>query len=157
MTCGDRGFKTKTGRPCGFNIKADANGCKYHLLGPKGRSLLASKGPLARRLKRLLPGNYEVPAFDTRESVQRFAQDLAHKVLTTPCDPRRIDTALRAAGVALSALAAATQEKLLDALLRIEYGEAAVLLLTRLQEGMKQGPRRPLPRRVVTITQGEAS
>ena len=157
MTCGERGFKTKTGRPCRFTISAAAKGCKYHLLGPKGRSLLASRGPLARRLKRLLPGNYEIPCFDSRESVQRFAQDLAHKVLTTPCDPRRIDTALRAAGVALSALAAATQEKLLDALLRIEYGEAAVLLLSRLQDGLSKGPRRPLPGRVVTIPQGEAS
>ncbi|MDA2910419.1 hypothetical protein MYX04_05765 [Nitrospiraceae bacterium AH_259_D15_M11_P09] len=157
MKCGERGFKTKTGQPCKFNISDAANGCKYHLLGPKGRSLLASKGPAARRLRRLLPANYEVPAFDNRESVQRFAQDLARKVLTTPCDPRRIDTALRAAGVALSALAAATQEKLVDALLCIEHGGAAVLLLTRLQDGLKQGTRRPLPGRVVTIPQGEAS
>ena len=84
-------------------------------------------------------------------------QDLAHRVLTTKVDPRRIDSALRAAGEARAVLAAGTQEKLLDALLRIEYGEAAVLLLTRLQEGLKQGPRRPLPGRVVTIPQGETS
>ncbi len=157
MICGDRGFKNKVGQPCRFNIRADAKGCKSHLLGPKGRSLLASKGPAARRMKRLLPGNYCVPPFDTRESIIRFVQDLAHRVLTTKVDPRRIDSALRAAGEARAVLAAATQEKLLDALLRIEYGEAAMMLLTRLQDGLKQGPRRPLPGRVVTIPQGEAS
>ena len=157
MTCGEKGFKTKTGQPCRFNIRADARGCTFHLLGSKGRSILAAKGPAARRLRKLLPGTYCVPPFDTRASILAFVQDLAHRVLTTKVDPRRIDSALRAAGEARAVLAAATQEKLLDALLKIEYGEAAMMMLTRLQEGLKHGPRRPLPGRVVALPQGETS
>ncbi len=157
MKCGERGFKTKTGQPCRFNIRADANGCKYHLLGPKGRSLLASKGPAARRMKRLLPGNYCVPPFDTRESIIQFVHHITRQVLVEKVDPRRIDTALRGATVALSALAGATQEKLLDALLVVEHGHAAVQLLARLEDGLAKGTRRPLPGMVVALPMKESS
>ena len=108
-----------------------------------------------RRRKLLIPvGSYH-PQFESRAAVVRFAEDLAKKVLTSRVDPKRVSVALHAATVALSAFAAQTQEKLLDALLKIEYGESALLMLSRLQEGMKQGARRPLPARVVTIGQGE--
>src|SRR5438132_1390319 len=119
--------------------------------GPSGTSKqrvsLATKGAIASKMKRALPADYRMPPFDSRDSVVQFAQDLAKRVLTEDVDPRRVDTALRAAGVALSAFAAATQEKLVDALLKIEHGGAAMLLLTRLQDGLTEGRRRPLPGR----------
>ena len=157
MTCGELTKHTnKRGELCGQNVAADATrGCLWHSRGPRARSLMASKGSAARRRKLLIPvGSYH-PQFESRAAVVRFAEDLAKKVLTSRVDPKRVSVALHAATVALSAFAAQTQEKLLDALLKIEYGETALLMLTRLQEGMKQGARRPLPARVVTIGQGE--
>ncbi len=159
MKCGEiSGHMTKQGKPCGQNVAADATqGCLWHSRGPRARSLMASKGPAARRQKRLIPvGSYH-PQFETRDAVVRFAEDLAKKVLTSRVDPRRVDSALRAATVALSAFAAQTQEKLVDTLLRIEHGEAAMALLLRLQEGLAKGPRRPVPGRVVTIPEAKPS
>ena len=157
MTCGELTKHTnKRGALCGQIVAADAvQGCLWHSRSATARSLMASKGPAARRKKLLVPVGSCRPQFESRASIIQFVQDLAHRVLTTRVDPRRIDSALRAAGEARAVLAAAVQEKILDALLKIEYGETALLMLTRLQEGMKQGARRPLPARVVTIGQGE--
>ena len=158
MTCGEVSeHKNRRGGPCGFTLPTGATACAYHSTDAAGRSLLASKGPEARRMKRLLPAEYRVPAFDTREAVQRFARDLAHKVLTEKVDPRRVDTALRAAGVALSALTAQTQEKLLETLLRLEHGEMAMGLLLRLQEGVSKGRREKIPEKVRVLPPLETS
>lgn len=160
MKCGDLGFTNAAGAPCGQNIAADATGCLWHSRTAEERSLLATKGAIASKMKKALPADYAMRPFDSRDSVIQFAQDLAYRVLTQDVDPRRIDTALRAAQVALSGFAAATQEKLVDALLRIEHGGAAMMLLTRLQEGLTERRTRPLPGvRVLraTAAEGEVS
>ena len=158
MKCGESsGHMTKQGKLCAFNSRDDAKGCAYFLRDALGRTILAKQGPAARRLKRLLPASYRVPPFDTRESIIEFVHHITRQVLVEKVDPRRIDTALRGATVALSALAGATQEKLLDALLAIEHGQAAVQLLTRLQDGLAKGTRRPLPGTVVTLPVTESS
>ena len=38
-----------------------------------------------------------------------------------------------------------TQQQLVNTLLRLEHGEAAMALLLRLQDGLTKGPRRPVP------------
>lgn len=157
MKCGDRGFKTVNGTPCGQTIGARAKACIWHSRTPEERTLMASRASLCKKNRRLLPADFAnamVP-FNSRESVIQFAQDLARRVLTEDVDPRRIDSALRAAGVALNGFAAQTQEKLVDALLRLEHGGAAFALLARLQDGLNEGRRRPLPGRALTISQPE--
>jgi len=153
MKCGDRGHNTVDGTPCQQNNSADAKGCIWHSPArtPDQKHLTALKGGLMVRKRRLLPESYRMPPFDTRENVIKFAGGLARDVLTRDVDPRRVDTALRAAGVALTAFAQATQEKLVDALLTIEHGGAAMLLLTRLQDGLTEGRRRPLPGRALPL------
>ena len=151
MKCGDRGFVNAAGQPCGQVIGVKAAACIWHSRTPEERSLLALKGGIASRLQRALPATYAMIPFDSRESVVRFAEDLARRVLTEDVDPRRVDSALRAAGVALSAFTAQTQERLVEALLKIEHGGAAMLLLTRLQDGLAEGRRRPLPGRVAVL------
>ena len=158
MKCGEiSGHMTKQGKLCAFNIRGEAKGCTWYRKGPKGRSLLASKGPAARRKRKLFHEDYVVPPFDELDSLAEFDRYLAQQVLTTNADPRRVDSAIRASGEARAVIVAKKQASILDALLRLEHGEAAMLLFARLQDGMKQGPRRPLPGRVVTIPQGEAS
>ena len=61
-------------------------------------------------------------------------------------DLRRVAEARGAASLALSAVSARSQAKLVDALLRLEHGGAAVALLAQFQAGQASGPRRPLPR-----------
>lgn len=156
MRCGDKGHKTILGRPCQQPINAKAKGCLWHSRTPAQRKLMSLRGNVIGRLKRALPEDYKMIPFDSRESVIRFAEDLARRVLTQDVDPRRVDTALRAATVALSAFTAATQEKLVEAMLRVEHGGTAMLLLARLTDGLTEGRRRPLPGRPLAIVEGDA-
>jgi hypothetical protein len=48
--------------------------------------------------------------------------------------------------------AAEAQERMAEALAAVEHGGAAVMLLTRLQESLTDGRRRPLPGRVHALT-----
>ncbi len=155
MKCGELGHKTADGKPCGQTISATAKGCIWHSPDrtPEQKHQTAMKGALLAHKRRLLPETSRLPPFDTREHVIKFAEGLARDVLTRDVDPRRVDTALRAAGVALTAFAQETQEKLVDALLKIEHGGAAMLLLSRLQDGLTQGRRRPLPGRALPALQ----
>jgi len=66
----------------------------------------------------------------------------------------RVGAELRKAEAAIRA--AAAQEKMAETLAAVEHGGAALLMLSRLQEGLTQGQRRPLPGRVLTLpTPGE--
>ena len=147
MKCGDKGHTTRLGAPCQQTIGVDAKGCLWHTRDAAERHLLALKGGLVAGRRNKLPESYRVPAFSSRENILAFVQDLAQRVLIHDVDPRRVDSALRAAGVALTAHAQATQEQLVDALLKIEHGGAALVLLERLQVGLVQGKHRPLPGR----------
>ena len=149
MKCGDRGHTTKAGQPCQQNISEAMAGCIWHTSTPEKRHLLAFSGGIASKRRHLLALTYPLIPFDSRESVIKFAEDLARKVLTQDVDPRRIDTALRAAGVALTAFAQGTQEKLVEALLQLEHGGTALIFLQRLQDGLADGRRRPLPGRAL--------
>lgn len=156
MKCGDKGHKTILGAPCQQPINSKAKGCLWHSRTPEQRKLMSLRGNVIGRLKRALPADYQMIPFDSRESVIRFAEDMARQALTGDVDCRRVDTALRAAGVALSAFTAATQEKLVEAMLRVEHGGTAMLLLARLTDGLAEGRRRPLPGRALAIAEGEA-
>lgn len=145
MKCGDRGHRTASGKPCQQNIASTAKGCLWHTRNAEQRHVLAVAGGIASRRRHVLPVDYHMIPFESRECVIRFAEDLARRVLTSDLDARRVDSALRAASVALSAFAQATQEKLVEALLKLENGGSALILLERLQVGLTEGRRRPLP------------
>lgn len=143
MKCGDRGFLTAAGQPCGQVIGAGAAGCIWHLRSPEGRRLLALKGGMASRMKRALPSTYQMRAFDSEQDIIAFAHELARLALTEDVDPRRVDAARGAASLALSGFTALTQAKLVDALLTIEHGGAAMVLLNQIKASA--GPKRLLP------------
>ncbi len=152
MKCGDLGHRSANGEPCGQQISATSKGCLWHdpTRTPEERHFYATKGGYSRKEKKLLPAPpdappFRTPDFGTRESVVNFVQDLARRVLTEAIDPRRVEAALRAAGVALTAFGQQTQERMVEALMRLEHGSTAVIMLERLTEGMASGRRRPLP------------
>jgi len=146
MKCGDRGFKTAAGTPCGQNIGAGAAGCIWHLQNADGRRLLAIRGNFASRMKRAPPSTYQVPEFDDEAAIIRFARELARLALTEDVDPRRVAEARGAAALALQGFSALTQAKLVDALLTIEHGGPAMILLNQLKAA--DGPKRLLPWKV---------
>lgn len=146
MKCGDRGHVTSAGTSCQQTIGAKAKACVWHSRTAEGRRLLALKGGIASRMQRALPADYRMLPFESREAVIRFAEEMARLALKEDVDPRRVDTALRAAGVTLSGFAAATQERLVDALVKLEHGGAAFAWFSRLEEGLQDG--RPLPPRL---------
>ena len=145
MKCGDKGHKTKHGVPCDQNISARAKGCLWHTRNAAQRRILAAKGSVVGRMKNVLPATYRVPPFDTRESIVNWARDMAGKVLRGELSPKLSAEARGHAQLALQARTAEAQERLVEALLTVEHGGSALLLLTRLQDGLADGRRRPLP------------
>jgi hypothetical protein len=153
------GFTNADGQPCGQNVAAGAKSCLWHDTSPKGKrkaDLERKRGGLASQGKGALPSDYQV-RFPDREAVVRFVEDLAKRALTENVDLRRIDTALKAATVALTAHGMAIQEKMVESLLRLEHGGTAVVLLERMQASLSTGIRRPLPGRRVTMSTEETS
>jgi hypothetical protein len=136
MTCGDKGWKTAAGAPCGQDIPEDAPGCIWHNpnLTAQQRSAIAAAGGRTVARHGSLPETYRV-SFKNRNEVIAFAEDIARRAMVENIDPKRITQALRAASLALDAHAQAQQEQLTKALLQLEHGGASVALLARLTEG----------------------
>ncbi|MHB8510224.1 MAG: hypothetical protein ACYDGR_16535 [Candidatus Dormibacteria bacterium] len=159
MKCGELGFLNADGLPCGQNVATGAKSCLWHDQTPKGKrraDLERKRGGLVSRGKGALPPGYAV-SFPDREAVVRFVEDLAKRALTEDVELRRIDTALRAASVALTAHGMAIQERMVEALLRLEHGGTAIVLLERMQASLSTGTRRPLPGRLVQVPTEESS
>lgn len=157
MKCGVRGHKTVTGQPCQQTIGARAKGCVLHTRTAAERSLLATKGGIASRMRRGLPSSYHIPEFDSPKTIKAVARDLAHLALTGDVELRRLSEARGLLSIALSACQVESQAQLVDALLRMEHGGVAFAFLARLQDGLEQGRSRPLPGRALAIAEGEAS
>lgn len=141
MKCGDRGFLTAAGQPCGQTIGARASACLWHSRNAEERRALALRGGIASRMRSALPATTPEPPFDTPESIVAWAQRMARSALVDDVDPRRLAEARGFAQLALSALSTKAQAQLVDALLKLEHGGVAVALLGRL----KAGETRPLP------------
>jgi hypothetical protein len=144
-----------SGQPCGW--KLNSGECPYHgpASTPESRSELARvRGLLAGRSKRMrtaMSTTTPEPPFDTIENIIAWSQRMARAALVEDVDPRRLAEARGFAQLALSALAAQTQARLVDALLKVEHGGAAMLLLSRLTNGLEDGRRKPLPGRTLTV------
>lgn len=155
MKCGDRGHVTAAGEPCGQTIGVNAAACIWHSRTTAERRLLALKGGIASRMRSALPASTPEPPFDSPESIVSWAQQMARVALTEDVDPRRMAEARGFAQLALSALSARTQQQLVDALLRLEHGGAAVAFLAHLHA--LPGEPRPLPfRRRLPVADGGA-
>ncbi len=148
---------TAAGLPCQQNINPKAPACLWHSKTPKQRSLLATKGSIAAKMMRALPASYQVKPFDSVESIISWAHDMADKCLKEDIDPRRTSEARGFAQLALSAIQSRTQQQMVDALLRLEHGGAAMMLMAKFQQGMSGGQRRPLPGRTVNPVESPPS
>lgn len=158
MRCGDRGYTNEQGKPCGQQIARTAKACIFHMPGEAGQrraKLTQQKGALAAKMRQALPATYQVAPFNSVESIIEWAHEMAGKVLKENVDTRRTAEARGFAQLALAAIAARTNQQLVEALLRLEHGGAAFALLARLQDGITGGRPRPLPGRVPALTEGK--
>ena len=127
-------------------IGRDVGGCIHHdPTRPGAAHAVQVKGSIASRMRRAMAASTPEPPFDTIESIVAWAQRMARAALVDDVDPRRLAEARGFAQLALSALGARTQQQLIDALLKLEHGGAAVMLLSRLQDGLDAGKLRPIP------------
>ena len=145
MRCGDLGHKTVHGEPCHQTVGRGKKGCIWHTRNPEQRRLLATRGALAARSRFFLPADTPPPEFRDTPSIVAWAERTAQLVMTDKLDPRAAGEARQLAALTISARQALAQEKLVEALLTVEHGGSALLLLTRLQDGLADGRRRPLP------------
>jgi hypothetical protein len=156
--CGDAGGRIlTTGEPCRQGT-GQGRRCCWHSTTPDGRRALSMKGLVSAQLGALkrLAADAPLPTFADREAIVEWAQDMAGRVLRGELDPKLSAEARGHAQLALQARTAEAQERLVEALLRVEHGGAAMLLLTRLQDGLSDGKRRPLPGRPLALVTPEA-
>ena len=144
MTCGDKGHVRADGQPCGQPINAKMPACIHHRSTPAERRLFGVKGALASRMRRYLPATTVAPEFSSTEAIVRWAEQTAQRVLTGNLDPRAASEARQLAALTISARQADAQAQLVDALLRLENGGAAMALLAQFTNG-DPAKRRPLP------------
>lgn len=144
------------GEPCAALsgvVAVEADGvprCLTHATDPvrvRRREDRNFKGGRGRR-RILDPKSTPRPRFRSHGSVVRFFEWVAWTALTDPeADLRGLAEARAAATASLQARGVQAQEQMVEALLRLEHGGAAVLMLSTLREGLAAGRRRPLPGR----------
>lgn len=152
MKCGEKGWTTKNGTPCGQSISPEMPACIWHDKSPEGikRAKDAnSKGAAMSRLKLALPETFPEPDFSSSEKVVEFSQRMAHVVLTQAVDTKRVAEARGMAKLALDGHSTILNARMVDALERLEHGGAALALLERMQQ--HTGTSRPLPGRTRVI------
>lgn len=90
MRCGDKGFTSATGAPCGQNIAADAPGCLWHSTDADGRREIALRGGIASRLRTIaaLPSDTTAPVLDNPAGVLELLGDTIQQVRTGRLDHR---------------------------------------------------------------------
>ena len=145
MKCGDNGHKTVHGEPCQQDIGRGRKACIWHSASRLKRILVARSGSRASRSRFFLPVSTPPPEFRDTPSIVKWAEKTAQQVLTGKLNHKAAAEARQLAALTISARAALAQEKLVEALLTVEHGGAAMLLWQRLQDGLSEGRRRPLP------------
>jgi hypothetical protein len=131
----------------------------WHKGSAEDRRAVALKGGIASRMQRYLPATTPRPEFSSTAAIVTWAEETARKVLTGDLDPRAASEARQLAALTISARQADAQAQLVDALLSLEHGGAAVALLAQFTSAQADGKRRPLPGRVLPIRppEGDAS
>jgi hypothetical protein len=90
VKCGDKGFLTATGQPCGQTIGRSASACLWHSRNAQERRALALKGGIASRMRTIvcLPGDTPSPVLDSPEGVRTLIADTINDTRTGRLDHR---------------------------------------------------------------------
>jgi hypothetical protein len=106
MKCGDKGFKTAAGLPCGQTINPKQPACLWHSRTPEERRLLALRGTAASMMKTMevVPDSTPAPQLASVDGVVALLQDTIQRTRTGRLDPRRAEAVMQGALRAVQAL-----------------------------------------------------
>ena len=149
--CGDLGFLTKAGRPCGQSISETSKGCTFHTSTPAERHDIAMKGALSASLKQTLPEEFEIGDLRTPDDVKAFVRKMLHWVLKKPIERWRAAEARGLLSVFVQIDQAQATQRLADAVLTAQHGGQSLVFLNQYLDGSMEG-RRKLPGRVKAVT-----
>lgn len=143
---------TKTGERCPVTATRNSRPPRCPMHG-KQASSYQRKGVIGQmvksRLRHYLAETTPKPDFASTAAIEAWASTTAHQVLTGVLDPRAASEARQLAALTISARSADEQSKLVDALLALEHGGAAVALLAQFTSDPTR--RKPLPGRVLAM------
>ena len=140
-SCGDRGYKTKAGAPCGYKIADGAESCPHHdPNGSRARSFQA-KGTAAAQLRQL-PSQLEGMDLKTSDGLRGIlAQVIGLASSKAGIDLRRLDSVTKAVNSATSLLQLDVLKDLSDVMAKADGHGGAILILERLRNtGLKPIP-----------------
>jgi len=140
-TCGDKGFTTKSGKPCGYNIPDGEEACPHHAADTSRARSFQRRGGLMSQRKQL-PDWIETADFQTTADTKRTIAAVVRELATNEkADLRRCDSIIRACTAVGTIQQIEKTEELLDVLRTVEGQGKAVIVYNN----MKQSRRRPLP------------
>jgi hypothetical protein len=145
MVCGDLGFKTAAGKPCGQSINATTKKpCVWHATDADGRRAISKLGQIASANKKTLP-DLTIGDLTTNEGILATLKGLMEAAATQQVDLRRVGELRQGLSVAVNLRQTAATRELNKTLLRLEHDERAVVLLEQLKADRTLKPLPSLP------------
>src|SRR5262245_3542984 len=138
------GKPTKDGGRCQQRLGSSRPVCPFHK-GDGAMAVIGARAAAARRV-RFMPVGSANPDWSSVQAIRAWAEERAGRVERGELDARAVPHEL--AKLAKATFDAEAQERLLDALLRLEHGGGAVALLAQFTNDPSK--RKPLPGRVLT-------
>lgn len=133
ILCGSKGFKAKSGDPCGYRIGDQAESCPHHAPGGSKAKDFQAKGVLASQYKRL-PEQIQAGDLKTTDDLRSvYAQIIATATTDRNVDLKRLDVVLKALSGAGNLLQVDAINQLSDQLARSEGHGSALIILERLR------------------------
>ena len=147
LHCGDYGYRNDDGSECMTPLDRGQRACLRHKAEERARARAAARD--------LLPADAARPDFTTEDSIVAWSEDMADKVSKGLLAPELSDAAGKHADRAMRRLELRAQKALTDALLQLERGGTAVVMLRQMLAD-PTARRRPLPpKRAVALGNGE--
>ncbi len=150
--CGEMGHRGKNGKPCGYRIAAMAKACPHHSGNPAKARAFQSKGALASKMRHALPPDFKLPDLDTLDGIEKAGRLLFELSLKRNLERWRLSEARGALTLLVEGQKIRVEQQMLNTLMALEHGGAAMVLLAQIQEGITQGRPLPLPGRTLAIT-----
>lgn len=144
MRCGDFGFLTKAGKPCGYAIGEGEKCCPHHDEDKSRAKAFQLRGVLANQDNRL-PDAIEIQEFQSTADLKYTLTQIAKEICTNrKCDMKRMDGLVRVCGAVTSVLQVEKMEELTEVLRTVEGQGKAVIVFNDMKRARRQAL--PVPR-----------
>ena len=147
LHCGDYGYRNDDGSECMTPLDRGQRACLRHKAEERAKARAAARD--------LVPPEAPPPSFEDEDAIVRWSEQMADRVVKGLLAPELSDSAGKHADRAMRRLELRAQKALTDALLQLERGGTAVVMLRQMLAD-PTAPRRPLPpKRVVALGDGD--